>query len=99
MSNVESAVETITLSVAGMSCGSCERRIRKELDLVPGYRDAKADLAAGRVNVSYDPGAATPGQMVAAVVRAGYPAEVAPDATEVRSDGAATCGCCAPRNS
>lgn len=98
MSNIGNTAETITLKVAGMTCGSCERHIRKELDRVSGYRDAKVDLAGGRVEVSYEPGAATPEQLVGAVIRAGYPAEVADAATEAPSNGAKSCGCCATRN-
>lgn len=98
MTTTANAVETITLNVAGMTCGSCERHIKKELDQVPGYRDAKVDLAGGRVNVTYEPGAATPEQLVGAVIRAGYPAEVAAAAAEVQSGGPKACGCCTTKN-
>lgn len=99
MSTVTNAVETLTLNVTGMTCGSCERHIKKELDQVPGYSDARVNLAAGRVDVSFQAGTTTPDQLIAAVVRAGYPAEVASAATETRPGDSKSCGCCAPRNS
>ncbi|HET7322501.1 MAG TPA: heavy metal-associated domain-containing protein [Longimicrobiaceae bacterium] len=95
---MSNAVETITLRVTGMTCGSCERHVREGLGQVPGYRDAKVDLASGRVEVSYEPGAATPEQLVAAVIRAGYPAEIATASAEAPSSAPKSCGCCAPKN-
>lgn len=32
MTTVVDATQTITLDVTGMSCGSCERHVRQELD-------------------------------------------------------------------
>jgi len=72
MTTVADATQTITLDVTGMSCGSCERHVRQELDQVPGYRSAEVDLGTGRVRVSFERGTATPEQLVEAVVRAGY---------------------------
>ncbi len=94
MTTTTNAIDTITLSVAGMTCGSCERHIKKELDQVPGYRDAQVDLAQGRVDVSYERDAATPEQMVEAVIRAGYPAEVFASAGGSKPSGSESCGCC-----
>ncbi len=95
MSTTAKAIETVTLNVAGMTCGSCERHIRKELDQVQGYRDAQVDLAGGQVRVTYEPGAATPEQLKGAVIKAGYPAEVAEASAEVPSEGQNSPGCCA----
>jgi copper chaperone CopZ len=77
MTTVADVIETITLDVTGMSCGSCERHVRQELDRVPGHRSAEVDLGSGRVRVTYERGTATPEQLVNAVVRAGYGATVA----------------------
>lgn len=95
MSTTTNAIETVTLNVAGMTCGSCERHIKKELDQVQGYRDAQVDLAGGQVVVTYELGAATPRQLVDAVTKAGYPAEVAQASAEVPSKGQDSHGCCA----
>lgn len=98
MSSTYSTIETVTLSVAGMTCGSCERHIRKELDGVSGYRDARVSLAEGRVQVTYDASAASPGDLVQAVVRAGYAAEVAAGEAPTPAGVEASSGsCCAPR--
>ena len=97
MSATRNAVETITLNVAGMTCGSCERHITKALDQVGGYRDAKVDLAGGQVHVTYELGAASPEQLVDAVTKAGYPAQVATAAVNAQPNGPKSCGCCATK--
>lgn len=98
MTNSSNRIETITLEVAGMTCGSCERHIRKELEQVPGYREARVSLAEDRVQVSYDAAAARPDDLVEAVVRAGYPAVVAESGSPApREEKAASCACCVPR--
>lgn len=99
MSNITNGVETITLNVSGMTCGSCERHIKKALHGVPGYQDAKVDLPGGRVLVTYEPGTATTEQLADAVTRAGYPAEPASTLGQTQSDAPKSYGCCATRNS
>jgi copper chaperone CopZ len=96
MTTTANAIETITLNVAGMTCGSCERHIQKELDQVGGFRNAEVDLAQGQVIVVYDASAARPEQLVEAVTRAGYPAEIAV-AEGVKPSGTKSCSCCAPK--
>lgn len=96
MTTAANAVENITLDVTGMTCGSCERHIRKELEQVPGYRNATVDVAGGRVNVTYEPGVATPEQLIGAVIRAGYPAQVT--ASAAPSEGRKVSGCCTTKN-
>ena len=97
MTTTANVGEAITLNVSGMTCGSCERHIRRELDQVPGFRDARVDLAQGQVTVAYDASAARPEQLVEAVTRAGYPAEIAAGVEESKPSGAKSCSCCAPK--
>lgn len=88
------ADSTVTLEVTGMSCASCERHVRQELDQVPGYRNAEIDLVAGRVRVSFESGSATPEQLTEAVARAGYGATVSTLPDDEASSASQTCGCC-----
>ena len=64
----------ITLSVAGMTCGTCEDSIQRALGLLPGVQAVRADHRAGRVEVEFD---ATPPEAIIrqAVEDAGYDLE------------------------
>ncbi|RMF83942.1 MAG: heavy-metal-associated domain-containing protein [Nitrospirae bacterium] len=68
--------ETLELTVTGMTCNHCEMRVAKALKALPGVEEARPDHQADRCTVTYDPGAVTPEQMVAAVVQAGYQASL-----------------------
>lgn len=45
----------IALTVKGMTCDGCERRVSSALTRLDGVREAKADHHAERVSVRYDP--------------------------------------------
>ena len=45
-------VGTTTFTVAGMTCGHCERAVTEEISAVPGVRDGQIDLATGAVIVT-----------------------------------------------
>ncbi len=70
----------LEIRVGGMHCASCVARVEKSLQQVPGVRLASVNLATERASVEYDPGAAQPPQLEAAVIDAGY--EVIPMASE-----------------
>jgi P-type Cu+ transporter len=63
---------TIDLPIEGMTCASCVRRVEKALRKIDGVTDVSVNLAAGKARVAYDPVAATPAALRAAVERAGY---------------------------
>jgi Cu+-exporting ATPase len=65
---------TTTLSVEGMSCASCVRRIERGLSKVPGVTNAIVNLATERATVTYDPTVATVADLVHKVVAVGYDA-------------------------
>lgn len=44
----------IVMTVKGMTCDGCERRVSGALTRLDGVRNAKADHRAERVAVSYD---------------------------------------------
>jgi len=62
----------VTLPVTGMTCASCVRRIEKALKRVDGVQDASVNLATEKARVIYDPTAAGPAELQAAVEKAGY---------------------------
>jgi len=65
---------TEVLAVDGATCASCVKRIESALTLVPGVRSAAMNLATGRATVTVAGGEGDPAALVAALVRAGYPA-------------------------
>lgn len=62
------------LIVGGMTCAACVNRVEKRLGRIDGV-SATVNLATGRARVSHPPGI-TPHELVAAVERAGYTAEL-----------------------
>ncbi|GAB4258978.1 MAG: hypothetical protein Kow0092_06910 [Deferrisomatales bacterium] len=100
------AVERVLFSVQGVSCGSCEGRIREALARRPGVRAVGVDLAARTVTVEYVKRQADPKALADAVTGLGYPARylasgasVAPPAAARPGTGSGGCGgsCCSGR--
>ncbi|WP_082745193.1 heavy metal translocating P-type ATPase [Burkholderia savannae] len=72
---IATCAATVTLTVGGMTCGGCARRVEQALRKVRGVTAATADLATARatVGIARD---ADPRTLVAAVEQAGYRADV-----------------------
>lgn len=70
------AITDETFSVDGMSCTSCENRVTRRLEGVPGVSRASADHKLGRVRVLYDKEVTSHSALRAAIEGLGY--EVAP---------------------
>jgi Cu+-exporting ATPase len=66
------AEQQLQLPVTGMTCASCVNRVEKALKKVPGVSGASVNLATEQAAVSFDPAEAAPGQLIAAVEKAGY---------------------------
>ena len=66
-------LQTIELSVEGMSCASCVGRVERALQAVPGVAEATVNLATERATVR---GAAAPDALLAAIGTAGYQARL-----------------------
>ncbi|MDX2193915.1 MAG: heavy metal translocating P-type ATPase [Gemmatimonadales bacterium] len=66
----------VTLAVTGMTCAACSARVQRVLGRLPGVQDASVNLMTGEAAVRFDPLVAAPDQLVAAVVSAGYGAEL-----------------------
>ena len=53
------ATQTTNLSIQGMHCSACVRRVERALGKVQGVASTKVDLIAGKAVVEYDPTQAT----------------------------------------
>ncbi|MGN6459551.1 MAG: cation transporter, partial [Achromobacter mucicolens] len=67
-------ISELELAIEGMTCASCVKRVEKALTNVPGVAQAQVNLATERARVSFDPAAAQPQALVAAVEKMGYEA-------------------------
>ncbi len=63
--------DAIGLSVTGMTCGGCVKRVAAALEAVPGVASANVDLELGRAQVA---GTAEAEALIAAVTELGYEA-------------------------
>ncbi len=61
-----------TFNVPDMSCGHCKAAVEGELNKLPGVERASADIEKGTVEVSYDEGAVSIGDLEDAIEEAGY---------------------------
>ena len=73
------APATTELNVDGMTCASCVGRVERALKAVPGVTEASVNLATERATVH---GSAAAEDLLAAVAKAGYSAELAKQADE-----------------
>jgi Cu+-exporting ATPase len=63
----------VTFAVSGLNCANCARRVSEAASAVTGVTEAIVHLAESRLEVRWNPGAASPIQAVQeAVARAGY---------------------------
>ncbi len=68
---------TAHLHTTGLHCQSCSMLVQMELEELPGVASARSDFRTGITDVVYDPEQVTIESLVAAVVAAGYGAELA----------------------
>ncbi|HEX8635300.1 MAG TPA: heavy metal translocating P-type ATPase [Pyrinomonadaceae bacterium] len=78
-----SRVERVDLSLTGMTCNACARRIERRLTKAVGVQSANVNFATARARVEYDPRATAPSQLVEAVAEIGY------GASDAEAEGAA----------
>jgi copper chaperone CopZ len=67
---------TTMLRSRELSCPSCVPKIEKALGALPGVARAKVHFNTGRIEVEHDPARTDPEELIAAVRRVGYAAEV-----------------------
>jgi Cu+-exporting ATPase len=53
--HLQGTIETVTLTVDGMSCASCVLRVEKALKNVDGVQDAAVNLASEKARITFDP--------------------------------------------
>jgi Cu+-exporting ATPase len=82
----------IDLTVTGMTCGGCVKRVAAALEAVPGAASVEVDLELGHARVV---GTADSVTLIAAVTELGYGA-TSPDAVDLSVAGM-TCGGCVAR--
>jgi copper chaperone len=61
-----------TLRVPDMHCGHCKAAVESELSKIPGVGSSNADVEKGTVEVSYDEGMVSTGDLEGAIAEAGY---------------------------
>lgn len=61
-----------TLSIEGMTCSGCEKRIENSLNKIDGVESVSASTAGSRADVWYDPDKTDPSQFIKAVEDLGY---------------------------
>jgi copper chaperone CopZ len=66
------AIETLNLSVRGMSCANCARSVERRLASTPGVTKALVELQGERAYVEYDPELVKPEVLANAVRDLGY---------------------------
>lgn len=66
------AKQTVTISVLGMHCGSCVKRVERALSAVKGVQAVKVDLAANQAIVDVDPERTNTAQLSDAVRKIGF---------------------------
>jgi copper chaperone len=67
-------MESIKLSIEGMHCGACVRRVTNALTEVQGVRVDSVEV--GSASVGFDPAAVVPGPIAAAVDKIGFKAQI-----------------------
>lgn len=77
MSNTQAETRTVTLAVQGMSCGSCEARIRGAVTALPGTGSTSINRATGQVTVESTRAEGDDQAIAEAITAAGYLATLA----------------------
>jgi copper ion binding protein len=64
-------MSTVTVTVAGMTCGHCASSVCEEVGSIPGVTAVDVDLASGKVTIDSEQGV-EPEAIKGAVEEAGY---------------------------
>jgi Cu+-exporting ATPase len=68
------ALESLNISVRGMTCQNCRRSVERKLSSTPGVTKATVDLDGARAEVEYDSDLVRPEVLKDAVRQLGYEA-------------------------
>jgi copper chaperone len=88
-------METINLTVSGMTCGACVKHVEKAIHSVAGVERVEVDLASGVVKVEGNVSQRVK-EMIVALEADGYPAQVGTDVSSKAKSGSCKSGtsCC-----
>lgn len=78
-------LQTVRLTVKGMTCAGCVLGTRTVLKRLPGVTAADVSYEKGTAVVTYDPSKVTVAQMVAAIKTLGYTATPTPQTAGARA--------------
>ncbi len=65
-------MDTVTLTVTGMTCGGCENAVKRALGRLDGVGDVQASHAEKNVTVVHDPSKVSPAQIRERISACGY---------------------------
>jgi len=65
-------MNTIQLSITGMTCGGCVNSVQNVLAALSGVQNVTVTLDPGQASVVYDPARIEPAALVQAVIDAGF---------------------------
>ena len=68
-------MNTLTLSVTGMSCMGCVNSVKNLVSALPGIASVEIELASGRVEVKHDPAQTNAAAIRSAIEDGGYGVE------------------------
>ena len=68
--------QSATLTIEGMTCAGCSRRVEVALSKTPGVLSASVNLMTAEAAVLFDPALISTDMLIASVVRAGYGAKL-----------------------
>ncbi|MBI3016154.1 MAG: copper-translocating P-type ATPase [Candidatus Tectomicrobia bacterium] len=85
------ATKSVTLRVEGMSCASCVATIEGAVGNTPGVSKASVNLAAGKLQVAYDPSRVGIQEIAGSVAGVGY--EVVPEEVSLNVSGMSCVSC------
>jgi len=69
---IAAPTSSIELSITGMTCAACVRRIEKAVRAVPGVHEATVNLVTQRASIRLDPSATNARALTGAIEKAGY---------------------------
>ncbi len=72
----DTKLTTTHFQVAGMTCGGCEAAVRMAVNRLEGITEVKASYEEGKATVTYDATRAKPEDIIKAIEKLGYKAEV-----------------------
>lgn len=90
----QSAAQTLTLPIKGMTCAACSTRLERVLGKASGILKSQVNLATEQARIDFDPQTISPGQICQAITKAGFTVPL--ERLEFRIGGM-TCATCSSR--